>query len=110
MLTIKKTGEGYYLASLTGHNDVLGRIECNLIKKEIRPIVKPHREVTINIKGIKSIDNRGFTILQELQHIADAGRCKLRYINAEPAVAQKLRELAEKKINQHNALEVDNFG
>jgi ABC-type transporter Mla MlaB component len=100
MLTIKKTGEGYYLASLAGHNEALGRIECNLIKKEIRTVMKPHREVTINVKGIKSIDKRGFQILLELQHIADANRCKVRYINADPAVAQKLRDLTEKKRQQ----------
>jgi len=109
MLSIKETGVGYYLASLTGHSEVLGRIECILIKKEIRPVLKPHREITINLKGIKSIETPGFNILRELKLIADASRCKIRFINAEPAIAGKLAVLTKKSSQQHNQLEIDNF-
>jgi len=109
MLTIKETGVGYYLASLTDHSANLGRLECNLIKKEIRPILKPHREITINIKGIKTIDSLGFSILRELKLLADASRCKIRFINAEPSIAGKIAVLTQKSSQQNNKLDIDNF-
>lgn len=109
MLSIKETGVGYYLASLKVNIEDLGRIECNLIKKEIGAILRPHREITINIKGIKSIDSRGFSILGEMKHLADASRCKVRFINAEPTIASKLSALTQKSSQQHDKLEIDNF-
>ncbi len=107
MLIIKKTGEGYYLASLTAPIEKLGSRECNLIKKEIRTVLKPHREISINIKGVKSIENRGFHNLSELKHLSDASRCKLRFINVEPSLAAKITELFEKKPQQNSILEFD---
>ena len=107
MLTIKKTGEGYYLASLTGSYDALGSKECHLIRKEIRTVIKPHREISINIKGIKSIDSRGFNILLELTDLADASRCKIRFLNAEPAVSAKIAQLTEKRSQLKGELEFD---
>jgi ABC-type transporter Mla MlaB component len=98
MLSIKKTGEGYYLVSLTGHNDNLGKSECLLIKKEIMAVLKPHREITINIKGVKNIENGGLNILHELKNVADGSKCKLRFINAELSVINKIAAFTEKKV------------
>lgn len=107
MLAIKKTGEGYYLVSLTGHKVELGRNECHMLKKEIMAILKPHREITINIKGIKSIDNGGFNILHELKNVAERFKCKIRYINVEPEIATKVSGLTEKKVKPQKELEYD---
>jgi hypothetical protein len=107
MLTIQRTGEGYYLVSLTGHKDKLGRIECYLMKKEIMTILKPHREISINMKGIKSIYNGGYIILHELKNQAENSKCKLRFINAEPSVYVKITGLNELKKPEHNTLEID---
>jgi ABC-type transporter Mla MlaB component len=107
MLAIKKTGEGYYLATLTGEKEELGRNECHLMKKELMTLLKAHHEITVNVKGIKSIASGGFHILHELKNIADARRCKIRFINAEPSVETILAELTQKKTRQHNILEFD---
>lgn len=107
MLTIKKTGEGYYLASLTGHKEKLGRNECHMMKKEIMTILKPHREITININGIKSIDKGGFNILHELKNVADRNKCKLRFINVEPSLTSKISGLTDKKIQPQKEVEID---
>ena len=64
MFTIKKTGDNYYLASLKTNQDSLGRTECNHLKHEIQQLIKPHREITINLKGVKSINREGFRILR----------------------------------------------
>jgi len=106
MLSIKKTGEGYYLASLTGHNVDLGKSECQLIKKEIMAVLKPHREITINIKGVKNIENGGLTILHELKIVADASKCKLRFIHAEPQLAAKISRFTERKIQPQKEPEI----
>ncbi len=107
MLTIKKTGEGYFLASLTGHNEELGRNECHMIKKEIMPIIKSHREISINLKGIKSIDNGGFNILHELKGVSDKNGCKLRFINVEPVLTTKIAGLTDKKAQLQKEFEID---
>ncbi|MFH0758159.1 MAG: STAS domain-containing protein [Bacteroidota bacterium] len=107
MLTIRKTGEGYYLASLTGEKEELGRNDCHLMKKDLMAVLKPHREITISMKGVKSITAGGIHILEELKHAADARKCKIRFINAEPSVAPVLAELTQKKAQQHNTLEID---
>ena len=107
MLNIRKTGEGYYLASLTGPYNALGSKECHLIRKEIRSVIKPHREISINIKGVQSIDNRGGNILLELMQLADASRCKIRFMNAEPSVSAKIAQLLEKRSQLKGELEID---
>jgi len=98
MITIKKTGEGYYLGSLAGHRELLGRHECHLIKQELAPIIKPHREITLDIKGVKQIDRGGFEILQEMKLLADHKNCKLRFINPDKLIAEKISELNRKKV------------
>jgi anti-anti-sigma regulatory factor len=106
MIAIKKTGEGYYLVSLPGHEEKLGKKECLAIKNEMQTIVKPHREITFNIKAVVAIDKAGLTILEELKAIADHSNCKLRFINVEPQVAKKIAILAAKKIQSQKEPEV----
>lgn len=102
MLSIKKTGEGYFLASLTGHKELLGKSECLLIKKELLAVIKPHREITISIKGVKNIENGGLNILHELKSFSDINKCKLRFINIEASVANKIAAFTEKKVIKQN--------
>ena len=101
MFSIKKTGEGYYLATLTNNQEVLSRIECNHLKRELSQIVKPHREISINIKGVKSINKEGYRILEELKWLADQRNCKIRYINVDPLISASISKLTEKKVQFH---------
>lgn len=98
MFIIKKTGEGYYLVSLAASRTELRRNECHFLRKEIMTILKPHREISINIKGVKVIDKGGFTILQELKNVADRYHCKIRFINVEPGLSAQISSLLTKAI------------
>lgn len=90
MITIKKTGEGYYLVTLPPNIKELGRTECHLIKKEIVMIIRPHREITLNIKGVQKIESIGYKILLELKKLADQKNCKLRFNNVDPSLTKKI--------------------
>ncbi len=105
MIAINKTGEGYYLVSLPGHEEKLGKKECLIIKSEMLAIVKPHREITFNVKGVKAFDKAGLTILEDLKSIAEHSKCKLRFINVEPQVAKKISGLAAKKTQSQKETE-----
>jgi hypothetical protein len=98
MFTIKKTGEGYYLVSLAAPIKEMRRNECHLLRKEIMPILKPHREISVNIHGVKTIYKGGFTILEELKSVADRYRCNIRFINVDPGLASKIASLTAKKV------------
>lgn len=97
MFNIKKTGEGYYLVSLAVPKTELRRNECHFLRKEVMTILKPHRDISISIKGIKAIDKGGFMILQELKHIADRYKCNIRFINVDPGLAAKISSLTAKQ-------------
>ena len=107
MLLIKKTGEGYYLASLTGKIKELGISECHIIKREILVVIKSHREVTLDINGIKNIDKGGLKILSELMSHAENKKCKLRFINVDSSLNKKISELTGKKVMQRNEIDLD---
>lgn len=98
MFIIKKTGEGYYLVSLAAPRTELRRNECHFLRKEIMTILKPHREISINIKGVKAIDKGGYLILQELRNVADRYHCKIRFINVEQGLSAKISSLTTKTI------------
>ena len=87
MLNIKKTGEGHYLATLINRTEELDRNNSYLIKKELSSIVKPHREITVDIKGVKSVNNGGYKMIHDLLNMADTKKCKIKFINAEPSVS-----------------------
>ena len=90
MLNIKKTGEGGYLITQANRTEKLDRNNSYLIKKERSSIVKPHREIIVDIKGVKSINSRGYKIIQELLNMGHAQKCKIKFINAESSVSNKL--------------------
>ncbi len=103
MIKIKKTGEAYYLVSLTEKINDLSKNICDSIKKEIEVVIKPHREITIDLKGVKTIDNRGVNIFQELKTNATAIKCKLKFINIDSSIAQKISKIQpilHEKVNQ----------
>lgn len=98
MITIKKTGEGYYLAAPAGKRESLGRHECHQIKQELSPIIKPHREITFDLKGVRQIDRGGYEILQDMKLLADHKNCRLKFINPESSIADRISELNRKKV------------
>ena len=105
MFSIKKTGEGYYLASLRTSQEILGRAECNHLKHELLQVLKPHREISIDLKGVKSIHREGFRILEEIVRKADHKRCRIRFINVYPMIKSSISKLTEKEIEYHDEYE-----
>ena len=105
MVTIQKTGASYYLVSVNHNMEELSRTECTHLKHELSQVMKPHREISINLKGKKSINPEGFRILQELGRMAEKRNCKIRYINVDPSINVKITKLSERKIQYH-----DEFG
>ncbi len=99
MIAIKKNGEGYYLATLDSPMEELSRANCYLIKKELTSIVRPHRNITIDIKGVKLINGGGFTMLQELVDMARTKRCKIKFINVEDKISTQISKLMGKMVN-----------
>jgi anti-anti-sigma regulatory factor len=89
MITISKTGEGYYLVSLQGKPELLGKNSCLLIKNEILVLMKPHREISLDFKGVIKIDPAGYEILHELKSLMDEKKCKLRFINIDSSISKK---------------------
>ena len=107
MFTIKKTGEGSYLVSLNGQKKDLGHIECHTLKKEVTPILKPHKEITVNIEGVKTIDDRGFHILNELMNVARKSRCNIQFFNIDPDLLTKISSLTQKVNFTHKEVEYE---
>jgi anti-anti-sigma regulatory factor len=106
MVTIKKTGEGYYLATLAGNKTELGRNECHLIKRELSPIIKPHREITLDIKGVKSIDTGGYKILREFNTLVVSRRCRFRFINIDPTLTHKISGLNGRRVPEQSEFDL----
>lgn len=109
MFSINKTGEGYYLASLRIHQKALGKIECNHLKQELFQVIKPHREISINMNGVKSIHKEGLRILKEIKQSADLKNCRIRFINVDPLIAVSILKLTEKKVQYHDEIESIDF-
>lgn len=109
MFSISKTGEGYYLASLKIHQKALGRIECNHLKHQLLQVIKPHREISINMHGVKSIHKEGLRILQEMKKYADLKNCRIRFINVDPMIAVSILKLTEKKVQYQDEIEGIDF-
>jgi anti-anti-sigma regulatory factor len=105
MFSIKKTGEGYYLASLRTSLEVLGREECNHLKHELLQELKPHREISIDMKGVKNIQREGFRIIKEMVRQADQKRCRIRFININPMITASISKLSQKKVEYHDEFE-----
>lgn len=106
MLTIRKTGEGYYLASLAKKQEELDQKAAHLVKQELSPIVKPHREITFDIKGVNSISSGGYKMLQELIDLARDRHCKFKIINASAGISGKLAAMTAKPVRQSEESEI----
>ena len=107
MLSIKKTGEGYYLAAIASGIQELDRNSCYTIKKELSEIVKPHREISFDIKGVKSINSNGLKILQEFMDIVATKKCKVRFINVDPAISGSISILSGKTAKTTKSIEME---
>ena len=102
MATIVKMGQSNYLVTLTDKKEELGRIECYQLKHEIAKIIRPGREISLDITGVKIIKISGYKILRELKHLADSRRCKFQFINVEEGVTNKIAGITGKKLVEHN--------
>jgi len=98
MIKIRKTGEGYYLATPSSINGIMSRNDCNQLKRELSMIIKSHREISIDVRGIKVINREGLKILQEIQNLVVHKKCKLRYINVDLMIQPLITTLSEKKV------------
>ncbi|MBN1182418.1 MAG: STAS domain-containing protein [Bacteroidales bacterium] len=107
MLIIKKTGEGYYLASLANGYVKLGRTECHKLKRDLSEIVKPHREISVDLKGIKEIDPGGMKILYELRNNAGNKKCTIRFINIDSGISVDINGPKKKRIQLLDQSEAD---
>jgi len=93
MVTIKKTGEGYYLALLDNKLEVIDRHAGYMIRKELIKLMKPHREISLDLKGVSRIESGGFKILQELKSLMETRKCRLRFINVEASLISKVTDM-----------------
>ena len=107
METVKKTGEGYYLATLDGSQSVLKRVDCTRLKHALSDIIKSHREVSISLSGFKSIEKEGYRILEEMKRNSDQKKCRIRFINVDPQVSPAINKLMEKKVQLQDELELN---
>jgi hypothetical protein len=101
MVSISKTGEGYYLVTLGTSHSVLKRVECTQLKHRLSDILKPHCEISIDIKGKKSIEKEGYRILEDMKQRADMKKCKIRFINVDPQISPAIKKLNERKVLLH---------
>ena len=97
MFTIRKTGEGYYLATMGTSQSVLKHMDCARLKHALKEVVRSHREISIDIKGIKGIEHEGYRILEDMLRNAEKKQCRIRFINVDPQVSPAIKKLFEKK-------------
>jgi anti-anti-sigma regulatory factor len=98
MISIRKTGEGYYLVSSGNSHSVLKRVECTRLKHALTEVIKAHKEISVDIKGIRSIEQEGFRILEDLVRNAEKKKYRIRFINVDPQVSPAIKKLHEKKV------------
>lgn len=106
MFKVRKTAEGYYLATMSTSNTVLKRVDCTLLKHALSDVLKPHREISIDIRGVRSIEIEGFRILEDLKRRADMKNCRLRFINVDAHVSPAIKKLMERKAQLQDELEL----
>jgi ABC-type transporter Mla MlaB component len=102
MLLIKKVEESFYSVSLSVKVDELNRPVCHHIKKELTPLLKAHRKITLDLKGVKLIDSGGEKILEELLNLAKSRKCVIQCIHLENAIADKINSIEQEHIKQHD--------
>lgn len=98
MISISKTGEGYYLVSFGPGQSILKRGDCTQLKHRLSELFKPHREISIDIRGIRGIEKEGFRILEDIKLRADQKKCRIRFINVDPQVSPAIKKLHETKV------------
>jgi hypothetical protein len=104
MVQIRKTGEGYYLAIPTSKDGTLSRNDCNQLKRELSLIIRSHREISIDVRGIKAINREGLKILQEMHELSAQKKCRLRYIHVDVLIQPHITRLTEKKVTHQGDL------
>ncbi len=102
MITIIKTSQGCYLATLTDSKEELTRKECHHIKHQISAFIKPEREITLDLKGVKILDIPGYKILKELKQLTDSRKCILRFTNVEEEITKKIAGISGRKVLEQN--------
>lgn len=107
MLLIKKVEESFYSVSLSIKVDELNRPVCHHIKKELTPLLKANRKITLNLKGVKIINSGGEKIMDELFQLAASRKCEIQCLSMEPDVALKINPLLKGRKKQSDALGVE---
>ncbi len=90
MVSLTKTGKGCYLASLPIDIEDLNRDNSLLIKKKLFPFISPHREITIDMNGVKTISHGAYRIIGEMQNKAKTKKCAIMFINTLPSLSAQL--------------------
>jgi anti-anti-sigma regulatory factor len=93
MIAIQKSGEGKYAVSFRQQTDKIDRISGYQLKKEVGKILREHREIIVNLKGIQSMDNHGYKMLQELVELTAKRKCTIHFKNAEGEIKHKIDSL-----------------
>lgn len=107
MLTIKKTSEGKYFVTLPDETFELERSNAYYLKKDLLAIIRPYKEISIDIRGVKTINNGGYKILQELMNTARTKRCSIYFLNVDPSIAGRIANLTEMQRKHQHELELD---
>lgn len=93
------------MATIRPSNELLSRPECNHLKRELAQVIKPHRAISIDIKGVKNIDKEGLKILQDIMRHAAQKKCTIQFTNIHPSISASISKLKEIKVQFHNEFE-----
>ncbi|MBN1119214.1 MAG: hypothetical protein JXA77_18535 [Bacteroidales bacterium] len=96
MIAVKTTGDGCYLVSMNGNVEDLGHNECQMLMDGVMSFLRPHKDIAINLEGVKAIDDKGFFVLSELMMVAKKSRCYIQFFNIEPNLLNKIAGLTQK--------------
>jgi len=105
MISIRKTGEGYYLATMGTSQSVLKHMDCTRLKHALAEVVRAHREISVDIRGIRGIEQEGYRILEDIMRNAEKKKCRIRFINVDPRVSPAIKQLSERKAQLQDEFE-----
>jgi hypothetical protein len=104
MVTVQKTGEDSYFVSPGINTDELIHHDCNILRRELVKIAKPHREIAVDFKGIKKVENESYKILLEIKETLHHKNCSLKLLNANPFILKKLSVLSKQRQKHESEL------
>jgi anti-anti-sigma regulatory factor len=93
MIHIKKSGEGKYTVSFRKGTETIDKRSGYQLEKECRKFLKENREITVDLKGVRSMDNHGFSMLEELFDMASKKHCHMHFINVGGEIKKRIDTL-----------------